>query len=189
MKKKVYEFYVYSKKKKYKILIDYEDMWIFKYYNIYIFNREGKYKNDLYAYCTKRGKRERILLHRLIIKAKEHEIVDHENNNTLDNRNCNLRITDPTGNARNRLPGKFFKGKKQYSKYKGVTRRKKTNGTLGRWTAAIKANSKSIHLGDFSDEIDAASAYDKAALKYHGEFAKLNFSNKKEVKRVRLVKR
>jgi hypothetical protein len=41
--------------------------------------------------------------------------------------------------------------------------------------ARIGFEKKEIHLGYFRSEIEAAKAYDRAAIKYHGEFASLNF--------------
>lgn len=58
------------------------------------------------------------------------------------------------------------------SKYKGVSWR--VDGNC--WRAVIMVNYKKISLGSFSDEENAAKAYDKAALKYFGEFAVLNFA-------------
>jgi hypothetical protein len=57
------------------------------------------------------------------------------------------------------------------SRYNGVC----WNKRLKKWTAAISCNNKTCHLGYFVNQIDAAHAYDRAAKKYHGEFAHPNF--------------
>jgi hypothetical protein len=95
-------------------------------------------------------------------------LIDHINGDSLDNRRANLRIATPSQNAYNRPKIKS----KTSSKYIGVYFEKATK----RWTVKIRIGpGKRIWLGRFDNEITAARAYDKAAKKYHKEFARLNF--------------
>lgn len=69
------------------------------------------------------------------------------------------------------------------SKFKGVSHHKK------KWRATITYNYKNLHLGTFDDQIDAAKAYDTAALKYFGQYAFLNFPPEKKEKGLKFVLR
>ena len=113
----------------------------------------------------KRSKFAAIYMHRELIKVADGLLIDHVNQNSMDNRRDNLRAATRAQNACNRrkLPNSFG------SKYKGIYRQKT------RWVARIMSEGKRIYLGCFKDEINAAKAYDRAAIKYHGEFASLNF--------------
>lgn len=91
--------------------------------------------------------------------------VDHENGITTDDRIKNLRAATRLQNSTNRRSAK-----NSFSKYLGVCWHKCTQ----KWITKIRVNGKDIHLGLFMTEIAAALAYNKAAVKYHGEFANLN---------------
>lgn len=108
-----------------------------------------------------------VYMHRVIMGALPGQQVDHINGDGLDNRRCNLRIATMAQNQANRR-----KSPGTSSAYKGVTLDTKKGG----WIAYIKVRQKRIHLGHFADEVDAARAYDAAALKYFGEFARPNFN-------------
>ena len=106
-----------------------------------------------------------VPLHRLVMRAKGGELIDHRNGDGLDNRKENLRICTHAENMRNRR-----RRKRCASQFKGVFR----DGP-NRWRAAIHFNKQVFRLGSFRTELDAAKAYDAKAKQLFGEFAAPNF--------------
>lgn len=90
--------------------------------------------------------------------------VDHKDHDLDNNDISNLRLCSRSQNQWNRIPGRGS------SKYKGVCQR--SNGNM--WQAFIGLNNKRIFLGSFEDEVEAAIAYNNAAIKYFGEYARIN---------------
>ena len=109
-----------------------------------------------------------IKMHREILPVADGLVVDHISRNGLDNRKANLRSATPAQNTCNRARAGRTGG---HSAYRGVTRHK----GMDQWFARIGVNGRTIPLGYFDDEIDAALAYDNAARRHHGPFATLNF--------------
>lgn len=70
-----------------------------------------------------------------------------------------------------RIPDRRNKSGK--SKYVGVSYRPKYND----WQCHIMVNRVNMFLGTFKEELEAAKAYNEAAIKYRGEKAKLNKIN------------
>ena len=116
-----------------------------------------------YAGRTEKGKA--ILMHRQIMHAPKGSMIDHIDGNGLNNCKSNLRFCTSHQNNCNRRPG----GKS--SQYKGVYFDKRRR----KYYAVAQYKSEQIEFGPFDNEIDAARAYDRAAIQYHGEFAYLNF--------------
>ena len=134
-----------------------------------ISNLSISYNKTGYAVAIVDGKSCRI--HRLIMNPSKMEIVDHINGNKLDNRRENLRITDSQGNAENKK-----KQKNTSSLYKGVSLIKKT----GKYRSKITFKKRSIHLGTFSTEQEAAEAYDLYIVHHSPSLFFLNFPEKHE---------
>ena len=112
-----------------------------------------------------------VRMHRVILKRmgyKKFKDTDHIDGNGLDNRRIKLRIA-----TRNQNNINSFKRKNSISKYKGVYYL--TNRLLKKsWYARLSVNGKMINLGYYKTAIEAAKAYNKAAKKYFGKFARLN---------------
>ena len=109
----------------------------------------------------------KVHLHRQIMNKHLQKglIIDHINHNGLDNRKCNLRIVTVQQNNQNSTSRK-----NSTSKYLGVYFYKKRL----KWVAKISIKNKTIYIGIYANEEDAAQAYNKAALKHFGEYANLN---------------
>jgi len=118
-----------------------------------------------YASCRCSGKI--IYLHRLLCNTPKGVETDHINGDKLDNQRVNLRTCTHAQNARSQN-----KQVCNTSGYKGVVRLPYAHT---KWEAKITVNKKCIHLGHFVEILDAARAYDVAARKYFGAFAKTNF--------------
>ena len=104
-------------------------------------------------------------MHRVILKAKKGQYVDHRDRDGLNNQRYNIRICTNTQNLQNSK-----KQKGTTSKYKGVYLFSKNK----KWVSSITVNGKAYYLGCFKIEKEAAIAYNKAAKKHFKEFARLN---------------
>jgi hypothetical protein len=120
-------------------------------------------RNNVYA---KRSSYVVDLMHRLITNVSDDYEVDHKNHDTLDNQRSNLRICTSSQNSANRLKSL----KPTSSIYKGVT----WDDYSTKWRARIMLHHAAVYLGSFDVEQDAAVAYNMAAVKLFGEFARLN---------------
>ena len=107
-----------------------------------------------------------VKMHRLIVGVTDPSVlVDHKDGDGLNNQRSNLRVCTRQQNNKNRravgVGSSGFKGVGFHSRDKV-------------WWATIGSEGKDFYLGSFKTEIEAAKAYNDAALRLHGEFACLN---------------
>ncbi len=132
--------------------------------------RTLSWTRDQDGYAVSRISGRLVRLHRLVaqragqIEADSLAMVDHVNNNRLDNRRGNLRPASAAQNSANR-----DKQKGTSSAYYGVS----YNAKRKRWVAQIMKDHKKKWIGAYETEMEAAQAYNIIAVQY-GEFHKLN---------------
>jgi hypothetical protein len=119
-----------------------------------------------YAKTKNKGEGPALLrMHRFILGLSGNEKVDHINGDGLDNRKDNLRIVNQSQNMMNTGVRST-----NTSGFKGVCYDKRWSN----WLAHVWKDGKQIYIGSFKEKEDAARAYNEAAKKYHGEYARLN---------------
>lgn len=131
-------------------------------------------KGNPYVYARRNfpgpdGRRRPLFMHRIIAGALDGEVVDHKNRNSLDNRTENLRPCTQRQNMQNsKRPAKNTSGYKGVWKYSPSGRKKM-------WCARIRdEHGRQTFIGSFATREEAALAYNEAAVRFHGEFARLN---------------
>ena len=129
-------------------------------------------------YAVRNAKNEKkiihIYMHREILKKYYPllligKIVDHKDGDSLNQLKTNLRIATQRENVRNQKIQVRHTGFKS-SKFKGVRWHKRNK----KWIASIQIMGRSKHLGYYDNEVEAAQAYNEAAQKAFGDFARLN---------------
>ena len=157
-----------------KTVISAEDSWIIKEFPVW--GIAGSHSKYVFAERSIDSGysmvRERIYLHRLILKEKNRKVnVDHKDRDRLNNRRSNLRICSARQNMANTAAknGKRFKGvfldkrcghlKKRHASY------------ISYIEARLGGLVKRKYLGRFFTAEEAAAAYNKASKEIYGEFA------------------
>lgn len=110
----------------------------------------------------------KVRLSRFIMGCRKGDgvYVDHWDRNPLNNQRHNLRPCTQSQNMANATKPRHG----VTSKYKGV----RWHTQRHKYTAQISINDRSVYVGIFESEDDAARAYNAAALRQYGEFARLN---------------
>lgn len=136
---------------------DYDDISRFKWHVL-----RGKRGKPYAARTVQQKPHKTELMHRRLLSAGPGQMVDHKDGNGLNNSRSNIRLCTASQNSAN------APSRRHSSKFRGVWRRGSS------WVAFISISNKNRYLGTFKTDVEAAAAYDAAAIAVHGEFARLN---------------
>jgi len=143
-------------------LVDDEDfVWLNK------FKWHVSRKRNLY-YAQRKIGGKHIKMHQFILPPVSGYETDHKDGNGLNNQKKNLRYATNSQNQAN-----VKKRQNQPNGFKGITEDKRAR--VKRWVAFINKNGEKHYLGYHETPVEAAQAYDRAAVELFGEFAKTNF--------------
>lgn len=124
-----------------------------------ILNSKANKSGYLLVTLSVRDKKESKSIHQLVASAFIEKktiisdlVVDHKDNNKLNNNKSNLQLITPRHNS--------SKDRKGTSKYTGVCWHKKSK----KWCASIQIKGKAVWLGVFFDELSASKTYQKALI-------------------------
>jgi hypothetical protein len=156
----------------YDVIIDVEDLERVEARHWYLYDRGMALKHNKYYFRADIRTNDtlyRVTLHRFLLGCVKGDgvIVDHIDRDTFNCSKSNLRKCTHAQNAHNSAIAR-----NNTSGYKGVSR----NTSTGQWEAYIgcRAGGKT-YLGTYMNAVDAARAYDIAALYLRHEYAALNF--------------
>jgi hypothetical protein len=133
--------------------------------------KAGRSSNSyLTVVLCKEGKRTSYSVHVLVAREwvpnpNNKRCVDHADGDRSNNHHENLRYATHSENSRNQKTRT-----NKSSIYKGVFLDKRRNKLMAR----VDVNSKKVFLGYFTDEREAAEAYNAAAVLHYKKFARVN---------------
>ena len=150
-------------------LVDDEDYEKISTYKWFTHNAKGKYyagrKSSRITARLNGGKRNTILMHRIIMDTPEELFCDHINGDTLDNRKSNLRNCLPSENSQNRGAQNNNKLRLKNIHIENASR------PYARYRVDITSHGRNVFRGRYDTLEEAIRARDEALKKHHGEFA------------------
>ena len=137
-------------------LVDDEDFGFLSQYRWYL---------SVQKYAARMSGRKQLYMHRVIMGNPPGKEIDHINYDGLDNRKQNLRVCEHRENIRAQR-----RTNRGTSQYRGVHFDASRITQRNKWAAKIMVDRKTIHIGRYATEKDAAWAYQQAARRYFGNF-------------------